>query len=145
VLFLASFKGGATASFEATRLAGGHLNDNSVEVNGEKGSLKFRLEDLNELMFYDGEHSPREDGWRRIVVTRAGAHPYAGAWWPDGHILGYEHTFTNQLADMLRVLGGEEPIVPLPDFADAYETQRVLEAALVSARERRAVKMSEVK
>ncbi len=145
VLFLASFKGGATASFEATRLAGGHLNDNTIEINGEKGSLRWNLENLNELWFHENGDAPREAGWRRIVATSAGNHPYAEAWWPDGHIIGYEHTFTNELADIVRVLGGQEPVLPLPDFADAYETQRVLEAALISARERCAVKLSEVK
>jgi predicted dehydrogenase len=143
-LFLASFKGGATASFEASRLAGGHLNDNSIELNGEHGSLRWSLEDLNELWLYDAADRPRLDGWRRIVATRAGEHPYAEAWWPDGHILGYEHTFTNMLADVLRVLGRQPPEYPLPDFEDAYRTQRVLEAALVSARERRAVELSEI-
>jgi len=145
VQFLASFKGGATASFEATRLAGGHLNDNTIEINGERGSLRWNLESLNELWLYDAAQGPREDGWRRIVATRAGEHPYAEAWWPDGHIVGYEHTFTNQAADTLRALGRKQPLYPLPDFADAYETQRVLEAALVAARERCAVKLSEVR
>jgi predicted dehydrogenase len=145
VLFLASFKGGATASFEATRVAGGHLNDNQIEINGEKGSLRWNLENLNELWFFDGSDATREAGWRRIVATSAGNHPYADAWWPDGHIIGYEHTFTNELADILRVVGGKQPVMPIPDFEDAYQTQRVLEAALLSARGRCAVKLSEVK
>ena len=144
MLFLASFKGGATASFEASRLAGGHLNDNTIEVNGELGSLRWNLESMNELWFYDSAERPRLDGWRRIVATRGGEHPYADAWWPDGHILGYEHTFTNMLADVLRVLGGQTPEYPLPDFEDAYRTQRVLEAALVAARERRTVEVGEI-
>jgi len=145
VLFLASFKGGATASFEATRLAGGHLNDNTIELNGEGGSLRWNLENLNELWFHDNEDPSAEQGWQRIVATSAGNHPYADSWWPDGHIIGYEHTFTNQLADTIRVLGDQEPVMPIPDFADAYETQRVLEAALIAARERCAVKLSQVK
>jgi predicted dehydrogenase len=145
VLFLASFKSGATASFEATRLAGGHLNDNQIEINGEKGSLRWNLENLNELWFFDGEDDTREAGWRRIVATSAGNHPYAEAWWPDGHIIGYEHTFTNELADILRAVGGKQPVLPIPDFEDAYQTQRVLEAALLAARGRCAVKLSEVK
>ena len=144
VLFLASFQGGATASFEATRLAGGHLNDNTIELNGELGSLRWNLESMNELWLYESKDAPRLDGWKRIVATRAGQHPYADAWWPDGHIVGYEHTFTNMLADVLRVLGRKAPEYPLPDFEDAYRTQRVLEAALVAARERRAVAVSEV-
>jgi predicted dehydrogenase len=145
VLFLATFKGGATASFESTRLAHGHQNRNTIELNGEKGSLRFDFESMNELWFFDAEDGPRENGWKRIMCTSsAGEHPYAANWWPDAHVLGYEHGFVNMAADILRVLGGEKPVVPLPDFADAYETQRVLEAALVSARERTAVPLSQV-
>jgi predicted dehydrogenase len=144
VLFLATFKGGATASFEASRLAHGHLNDNAIEINGEGGSLAFSFEDPNVLRFCDAADGPRVGGWRRVVATHAGDHPYVERWWPDGHGLGYEHGFVNMAADMLRVLAGEEPELPLPDFADGYETCRVLEAALLSARSRAAVKLAEV-
>jgi len=145
VLFLASFKSGAVASFEATRLAGPHQNANSIEINGEKGALRFDFEDMNLLHFYDATDGPREGGWRRIMCTSAGNHPYAHAWWPDAHIIGYEHGFTNMLADIVRVLGNKKPEIPLPDFADAYETQRVLEASMIAAKNRCAIKMSEVK
>ncbi len=146
VLFLASLTGGGVASFEASRLAAPHQNANSLEVNGAKGSLRFDFEDMNLLRFHDAARGPREGGWTRIMCTSAaGQHPYAGHWWPDAHVLGYEHGFTNMLADVLRVLGGEKPTVPLPDFEDAYQTSRVLEAALLSAKERCAVKLSEVK
>ncbi|MSR64106.1 MAG: Gfo/Idh/MocA family oxidoreductase [Planctomycetes bacterium] len=146
VLFLASLSGGGVASFEATRLAAPHQNANSLEVNGEKGSLRFDFEDMNLLRFHDATRGPREGGWTRIMCTSAaGKHPYAGQWWPDAHVLGYEHGFVNMLADVLRVLGGEKPEVPLPDFEDAYQTQRVLEAALLSAKERCAIKLSAVK
>ena len=144
VVFLATFKGGATASFEATRLAHGHQNACSIEINGEGGSLRFDFEDMNLLHFFDASDEPRTRGWRRIMCTAAGLHPYASAWWPDAHIIGYEHGFVNMAADIVRVLSGEEPEVPLPDFADAYETQRVLEAALLAAKNRAAVKIGEV-
>jgi predicted dehydrogenase len=97
------------------------------------------------LWYFDARESKRTAGWRRIMCTSAGNHPYAGAWWPDGHIIGYEHTFVNMVADMMAVLAGEQPIVPLPDFADAFETQRVLEAAMLAAKHRAAVKLSEIK
>jgi predicted dehydrogenase len=145
LLFLASFEGGAVASFEASRVAAPHQNANSIEINGEGGALRFDFEDMNLLRFHDASDGPREGGWRRIMCTSAGHHPYAGSWWPDAHLLGYEHGFTNMLADVLRVLGGQAPEVPLPDFADAFETQRVLEAALLAARERSAIRMSEVR
>ena len=145
VLFLASLGGGGVASFEASRLAAPHQNANSLEVNGEKGSLRFDFEDMNLLRFHDATRGPREGGWTRIMCTSAaGAHPWAKSWWPDAHVLGYEHGFTNMLADVLRVLGGEAPEVPLPDFEDAYQTQRVLEAALIAAKERCAVELSAV-
>lgn len=145
VAFLARLSGGAMASFEATRLATGHSNDNGFEINGELGALKFSFEDMNNLWYYDNREDPKIAGWKRILCTTAGSHPYAGAWWPEGHLLGYEHTFVNMVADMMAVLAGQEPIVPLPDFDDAYETQRVLEAALISAKNRAAIKMTEVK
>jgi predicted dehydrogenase len=145
VLFLARFQHGAVGSFEASRAATGNQNNNGFEINGEKGSLKFSFEDMNLLHYYDNEGDDMTAGWRRIMCTRAGEHPYAGAWWPDAHLIGYEHTFVNMVADMMAVLAGQEPIVPLPDFADAYETQRVLEAALLSAKNRCAVKLTEVK
>lgn len=143
--FMASFKGGAMATFEASRVAAPHQNANSIEINGDKGSLRFDFEDMNLLRFHDASDGPREGGWRRIMCTSAGNHPYAGNWWPDAHVVGYEHGFTNMMADVLRVIGGEEPEVPLPDFADAYETQRVLEAALISAKEKKAIRLSAVK
>lgn len=145
VLFLARMSGGTVASFEASRLATGHQNNNCIEINGEGGALRFEFENMNVLWFFDAKEDARVSGWRRIMCTSARNHPYAGAWWPDAHVIGYEHTFVNMVADMMAVLAGEEPIVPLPDFADAYETQRVLEAALLSARERTAVKLSEIK
>lgn len=146
VLFLASLDSGAVASFEATRVATGRHNHNAIEISGDKGALRFEFEDMNVLWFFDAALDDRESGWRRILATSSsGGHPYVANWWPDGHVLGYEHTFTNQAADIVRVLSGAQPVVPLADFADAYETQRVLEAALISARERCGVRMSEVR
>ena len=145
VLFLARFQGGVVGSFEATRVATGHQNNNQIEINGELGALRFSFEDMNLLWYYDGREDRRTAGWRRIMCTKGGDHPYAGAWWPDAHLIGYEHTFVNMVADMMAVLAGGQPIVPLPDFTDAYETQRVLEAAMLAAKHRAAVKLSEIK
>lgn len=145
VHFLATLDNGAIASFEASRLAAPHQNANSIEVNGELGSLKFDFEDMNLLWFHDAQADAKTAGWTRVMCTDAEHHPYAANWWPDAHVLGYEHGFANMAADIARVLDGGEPEVPLPDFADAYETQRVLEAALLSAANRCAVRMSEVR
>jgi len=144
-VFVARFADGAVGVFEASRLATGNKNEIFIEINGEHGAIRFCFDDMNALYLYDAQEERATAGWRRIQCTSAGNHPYAGAWWPEGHPIGYEHTFVNMVADMMAVLAGEEPTIPLPDFADAYETQRVLEAAWLAAHNRTAVKLSEVK
>jgi predicted dehydrogenase len=98
---------------------------------------------MNELEFFDSTEPPRLQGWRTIQTMHED-HPYAANWWPDGHWLGYEHTFANQAADIVVALNGGVPVVPIPDFEDAFDTQRVMEAAVLSARNRTSVKLSEV-
>jgi predicted dehydrogenase len=145
VLFLGRMSGGALASFEATRLATGYHNANRFEIHGERGALRFDFERMNELGFYSLGNDPSVQGWTTIDVTRGGdGHPYVDAWWPDSHGLGYEHSFINQASDILNVINGGEPRVALPDFADALKTQRVLHAAIESARNRAPVDVADV-
>ncbi|MDR9451600.1 MAG: Gfo/Idh/MocA family oxidoreductase [Acidimicrobiia bacterium] len=144
VLFVARFRGGAVGSFESTRMATGVKNSNRIEIHGESGAVRFNFERMNELEFFDDRESPRLQGWRTIQAMHED-HPYAANWWPDGHWLGYEHTFVNQAADIVVALNGGVPVVPLPDFEDAFTTQRVMEAAVLAARNRTSVKLSEVK
>lgn len=146
VLALAKLKGGALASLEATRLSTGHKNQNRVEIHGEKGALRFNFERMGELDYYDATADEKTQGWTTIQASDGNAgHPYADAWWPVAHPIGYEHTFINMASDVLKVLGGRKPVVPLPDFDDAYQTQRVLAAISQSAKERSPVKLSQVK
>ncbi len=143
VLFLARFSGGAIGSFEATRLATGNKNRNQIEVNGEHGSIKFDFERMNELQWWDNTAPKALQGWTTIMCTE-GVHPYAGNYWPPAHLIGYEQGFVSMAADIAMVLGGSKPVVPLPDFEDALKTQCVLEAAVLSARERRPVSLKEL-
>ncbi|MFC6081568.1 Gfo/Idh/MocA family protein [Sphaerisporangium aureirubrum] len=129
-LFTARLSGGAVASFEATRFATGRKNAMRIEVNGALGSLAFDFESMNELWFHDQTLPAEEAGFRRIYVTEAG-HPYAGAWWPPGHGLGYEHTFTHEVKDFVQAIG--EGTDPEPSFADGLRVQRVLAAVERSA------------
>ena len=127
-LFLARLSGGAVASFEATRFALGRKNAMRLEVNGSKASLAFDFESMNELQWYEGTGT--EAGFRRILVTEP-EHPYVGVWWPPGHLLGYEHTFTNEVADLLAAIGSGTD--PEPSFEDGLRVQRVLHAVEESA------------
>jgi predicted dehydrogenase len=124
-LFIARLDGGAVATYEATRFATGRKNGLRVEVNGEYGSLAFDLERLNELEFFDATRPTAEQGWSRILVTE-GEHPYFGAWWPPGHIIGYEHSFTHEMRDFIEAVAtGADPT---PSFEDALQVQLVLDA-----------------
>ncbi|QBR93673.1 Gfo/Idh/MocA family protein [Nocardioides euryhalodurans] len=123
--FLADFRGGALGVFEATRFANGRKNAIRIEINGSRGSLAFDFEDMNLLHFFDGTEDPESAGFRRILVTEP-QHPYVGAWWPPGHLLGYEHGFTHQVVDLVGDLASGT--APSPSFADGLQVQRVLAA-----------------
>ncbi|MGW5617420.1 Gfo/Idh/MocA family protein [Streptomyces sp. NPDC003877] len=129
-LFTARFPSGAIATFEATRYATGRKNALRIELNGERGSLAFDLERLNELSFHDGTEPGAEAGFRRILVTEPD-HPYLEAWWPPGHGLGYEHTFVHQARDLVHAIA--EGRRPEPSFTDGLQVQRVLAAVEESA------------
>ena len=122
-LSLLKFEGGAVGTVEATRFAPGRKNYNSFEVNGSRGSLAFNLERMNELELYV-EEGP-ESGFRTVQVTDA-SHPYMQAWWPPGHIVGYEHTFTHTALDFLLAVDGGR--IPSPSFEDGVKNQEVLDA-----------------
>jgi predicted dehydrogenase len=129
-VFLAEFRGGALGVFEATRFANGRKNAIRIEVNGSRGSIAFDFEDMNLLHFFDGTEDALTAGFRRILVTE-GQHPYAGAWWPPGHLIGYEHGFTHQVVDLVRDLAAGTD--PTPSFSDGLQVQRVLAAVETSS------------
>ncbi len=123
--FLCTFKSGAIGTFEASRFAVGRKNHNRFEINGSKGSVVFNLERMNELEYFDANAHEGLQGFSTIQATEGG-HPYAGHYWPVGHIIGYEHTFVNLVADALTAIDRGE--LPSPNFVDGYENQRVLDA-----------------
>ncbi|WSG33279.1 Gfo/Idh/MocA family oxidoreductase [Micromonospora ureilytica] len=129
-VFVARLDGGALATYEASRFATGRKNALRVEINGSLGSVVFDLERLNELEFYDATRPAVEQGFTRILVTE-GEHPYMSAWWPPGHIIGYEHSFTHEMRDFIEAVA--TGVDPTPSFADALQVQLVLDAVARSA------------
>jgi myo-inositol 2-dehydrogenase/D-chiro-inositol 1-dehydrogenase len=132
--FLARFKNGSLATFEATRYARGHKALYTFEINGEHASIFWDLHDMNRLEYFDHRDEGRVRGWRSIHVTD-GDHPYMGKWWVPGLIIGYEHSFVHQLADFLQGLVKRKPTHPT--FRDALATQYVCDAVLKSAKTNR--------
>ncbi|MDA3959269.1 MAG: Gfo/Idh/MocA family oxidoreductase [Planctomycetota bacterium] len=140
--FLARMSNGAIATFEATRTAPGHKNYNVIEINGTKGSIIWNFERMNELQFFTFDDIPHAQGFRTIMCMDGGNHPYAGQYWPDGHIIGYEHTFINTLADFLVDMKKRKALSP--SFHDGWANQEVLDAVLKSADSRKWVSVKRV-
>ena len=133
---------GAYATIEATRLAPGHKNFNHWEINGSEGSLRFCFERMNELEYCNRNDPADKPGFKTILVTES-THPYVGAWWPPGHVIGYEHTFIHTVADFVNaiVTNGEARA----DFVDGAKCVAVLEAVVKSVKTRSWVKVAGIK
>ncbi|MFD0678644.1 MULTISPECIES: Gfo/Idh/MocA family protein [unclassified Paenibacillus] len=139
--FLAKFENGAVGVFEATRYAGGNKNGNRFEINGEKGSIRWDFEHMNELQVYFTDEDELLRGFRTINCTEM-KHPYAGNYWPPGHILGYEHTFISLIYELIN--GVANGLNPQPNFADGVYNQAVMEAVSKSSELGRWVNISDL-
>jgi predicted dehydrogenase len=126
---LTRFANGSLGTFESTRYARGHKAAYTLEINGEKGSLSWDLHDLNRLQFFDHSIEGQLRGWTNILVTD-GDHPYLGKWWVPGLIIGYEHSFTHQVADFLTGLTTGQPAAPT--FRQALPANQVCDAIIAS-------------
>jgi predicted dehydrogenase len=132
-LFTGRFDGGALGSYVATRMSTGRKNALRIEVSGSRGAIAFDVEDLNALHVYDGTAPADRRGFTKVLVTEP-EHPYLGAWWPAGHMLGYEHGFTHQAKDFVEAIAAG--VQPEPSFADGLRVQRVLSAVERSSADR---------
>ena len=126
VVMCVRFANGAIGTLEATRFATGRKNHNTFEINGSKGSLVFDLENMNNLDYFSIEDDADAQGFHRIICCDS-THPYMTHWWPDGHIIGYEHSFTHSVYDFLTAWESGDRV--RPDFEDGVQNQKVLDAA----------------
>jgi len=138
VLLLAHFVNGSIGSFEATRFGVGHRNQTSFEILGSKGMLRFDLEDMNRLVFFDASEKAEIRAARSLMVPGPN-HPYSQNFWKPGHAIGYEHTFIATLGDFLLALSRLETFHP--NFDDALAVQRLMHLIESSAASRAWVKV----
>ena len=128
---LAEFENGALGSFEASRFAPGRKNYNYFEIYGSKGSIIFNLERMNELQLFLRDDPTYAQGFRTIIATEGGQHDYVAAWWPPGHIIGYEHEFHHAVVDFMKAIETGGSISP--NFYDGLKEVEVLQAGIQSA------------
>ncbi len=134
------FDNGAIGTLEATRFAGGRKNHEAIEINGEKGSIRFNLERLNELdVCWIGEEPKETQGFHNALVSEA-YHPYWGHWWPHGHMLGWEHAMVHEVGHLLDCIANNKSIGPIgATFEDGYRAAVVCDAILESARRKKQI------
>lgn len=134
------FDNGAIGTLEATRFAGGRKNYNSFEINGERGSIRFNLERMNELdVFWVGDEPKETQGFHNVLISE-GYHPWWENWWPHGHIIGWEHTFIHEIHHLLDCIVNDKSVAPYgADFNDGYRAAAICDAILESAETRRQV------
>ncbi|MGD0093063.1 MAG: Gfo/Idh/MocA family oxidoreductase [Planctomycetota bacterium] len=128
--FFCRFDNGSLGNFESTRYARGHKALYTLEINGEKASIRWDLHNLHRLEWFDHRDEGILRGWRSIHVTD-GDHPYMKNWWVPGLQIGYAESFVHQLAEFLIAMDKGQPFSP--DFRGAMATQYVCEAVLKSA------------
>lgn len=128
------FENGAIGTIEASRFAAGRKNYNVIEINGEKGSIYWDLENMNNLQVYWADEEPAETrGFHCINVTES-YHPYYEYWWPHGHIIGWENTFVHISYNMVNAIVENKPLEPyVATFEDGYRAAVICDAMIKSA------------
>ncbi|MCY3657820.1 MAG: Gfo/Idh/MocA family oxidoreductase, partial [Caldilineaceae bacterium] len=136
---LLEFENGALGTVEATRFAGGRKNGQRIEINAEKGSVAFDLERLNEFQIFWNDKDPNTSGFTNVLVSEP-THPWWENWWPQGHIIGWEHTFVHEITHLLDCIVNDRDVAPIgADFEDGYRNAVICDAILKSAETRRQV------
>jgi predicted dehydrogenase len=133
-LSLVEFTNGSVGTIEASRVATGRRNSLRLEINGSRGSIGFDLERLNELQVFLADALVADVvGTQDVMVTDA-THPYAKVWWPNGHVLGWEHAHINQLHHLLRAIVDGTEVGPYgATLADGYRAAVIADAIGVAA------------
>ncbi len=134
------YENGSIGTLEATRYAAGRKNHQIIEINGEKGSIEFNLERLNELRVYWVDDQPKEtQGFHDVQVSES-YHPWWSNWWPQGHIIGWEHLFVHELNHFIDCIVNDKSVAPVgADFLDGYRAAVVCDAIIEAAATRRTV------
>ena len=132
------FANGALGTLEATRFAAGRKNHQVIEINAEKGSIRFNLERFNELEVFWVDDAPKQtQGFHQVLITEA-HHPFWENWWPHGHVIGWEHTFVHEITHLLDCIVNGNDVAPHgATFEDGYKAAVVCDAIIESSERRK--------
>ncbi len=137
---LFEFENGALGTLEASRFAQGRKNYNSLEINGENGSITFNLERMNEMQVFWANEEPKETRGFHTVNVSESYHPYWENWWPQGHIIGWAETFVHEFHHFFDAIVNNKPVAPWgADFVDGYRNAVICDAIVNSSQSKRQV------
>jgi predicted dehydrogenase len=124
------FERGCGGTIEASWIATGRKMQLGFELTGSKGSLVFTQERFNELQYFKTGADLRHAGFTRIEVGPQHV-PYGQFCVAAGHQLGFNDLKTIEMAEFLGAIGGGPKAGP--DFREAWEIQKIVEAAIQSS------------
>ncbi len=133
------FAQGCAGTIEANWIATGRKMQLGFELTGSKGSLVFTQERFNELQFYRADSDPKTAGYTRIESGPQHA-PYGQFCVAAGHQIGFNDLKTIEVAEFLAAIGKGGKASP--DFREAWEIQKVVDAAIQSSRSRQWMKVA---
>lgn len=137
---LCEFANGALGTFESSRFCHGRKNAQTWEINGEKGSIRFDLERLNELDVFWAHDEPKETRGFHNALISEGYHPYWENWWPHGHMIGWEHSFVHEFHHFFDAIVNNKDVAPYgATFEDGYRNAVICDAIVQSAESGRMV------
>lgn len=130
---LAKLECGAVGTIEVSKIALGSNDELSLEIRGERASIRFNLMELNYLEFYDGEKQDGAYGGERgyTKIECVNRYPAPGGIFPGikapigwlrGH-LGSMHAFIDSVVNKKQTM---------PSFEDGAYVQKILECAYIS-------------
>ncbi|MDI9221445.1 Gfo/Idh/MocA family oxidoreductase [Pantoea sp. EA-12] len=127
------FARGCAGHIEANWVASGHKMQLGFEITGTRGSLIFNQERFNELQLFQFSEREGSNGFRTIVAGPEHA-PY-GLFCPaPGHQIGFNDLKTIEMLEFIQSIDRGQAVGP--DFKEAYEIQKLVDASLVSSKER---------
>lgn len=130
---LIRFGRGCGGSIEASWVSTGRKMQLEFEIYGSKGSLLFTQERFNELHFFKAADDRRYAGFTKIESGPQYA-PYLNFCVAQGHQLGFNDLKTIEMAEFLAAIAAGQK--SSPDFREAVEIQKVVDAAIRASKAR---------
>ncbi len=126
---LCRFESGALGYLELSRVASGRKMGLGYEINGSDGTIVFDQARMSELKLFTTKDSPDRQGFRTILLgPEHSDYGYFNS--GPGHGLGYNDMVAIEVRDFILGVVDGRPV--WPNFADAYHTEEVLDAAIQS-------------